>query len=265
MSKIPSEQERNQETGPNSTWPTTPVSGGRPIAYQPKGGFSFQSYLLGFCTAIILVLAGAAGYFFFSRPNSVVTTAPGGEPTATPATTDTATNPASPAVDTAPTSPASPAGATPTPELTGGVAAPAPTTPVTTGSPLRLNLETIRNTNGVSMQVTGFSFGADNTMLADVTVINSSNRRIGLNFASGGEGKGIRLADNLNTIYAFVVPDDNKGLDLEAGASLKGQFAFRGPLVSGATSLTLTTNAGRASSSLNNRFGPKFEFKIPLQ
>jgi hypothetical protein len=123
--------------------------------------------------------------------------------------------------------------------------------------PLELRLEQA-NKDGVKVKVTRITFQSSQ-ILVQLVVTNASPNPILL---AGSPFTGMTLTDNTGTSYNFQMPKKNRALRVEPGQTYEGQVAFLGTLVGGASSLTLTTNAG----SDGDRFVPRFEFaNIPVQ
>jgi cytoskeletal protein RodZ len=122
----------------------------------------------------------------------------------------------------------------------------------------------LRHPNGTVLEVTGMTLGADNSIKVSMITTNGSNRHIKLNSA-GGDTSGLTLKDNLGNTYPFITPKENVAISVAPGATLKGELAFRGPVESAATSLTLTTNERSGNEKGETTHVPKFVVNIPIQ
>ncbi len=117
--------------------------------------------------------------------------------------------------------------------------------------PLTLDLEQA-NDQGVSVRINRITFEPEE-ILVDLTVRNESQAMVAL---ASSPYTGMTLVDDRGTSYNFEVPERNKALQVEPGETYEGEITFVGALAGGASSLTLTTNAG----SQGDAFVPRFEF-----
>jgi hypothetical protein len=117
--------------------------------------------------------------------------------------------------------------------------------------PLDPNLEQT-NKDGVKVKVTRVTF-EPKQILVDLVATNSSSHPVVL---AGSPFTGMTLIDDKGTSYNFQAPKRNRAFRVAPGQTHEGRATFLGALVSDASSLTLTLNAG----SGGDRFVPRFEF-----
>ncbi|MCU0565307.1 MAG: hypothetical protein MUF49_01765 [Oculatellaceae cyanobacterium Prado106] len=214
-----------------------------------KPGFSFNSFLIGVLTTIILGLLGI-GFFLFKTPGLLdrLTSQPAVPAQDSARNTNSAVLPAATSETADPAAPQNPGVAAP-------VAAP------NAGSQDNLNI-VVRHANGTTLTVNSLTLGSD-TITVGFSAINGHGEMIRLN-DSGKPDNGLILKDNLGNQYNFAVPTPNGKLEISPGTTLKGQFVFLGKLDPAATSLTLVTNAqfGGDQDFINT---PKIEASIPVK
>ncbi|MGB3638704.1 MAG: hypothetical protein WBA39_14190 [Rivularia sp. (in: cyanobacteria)] len=112
--------------------------------------------------------------------------------------------------------------------------------------------------NGTIGRLSNISFNAENTVV-EITVTNGFRYNIYLNFY----GKGVVLVDDLGNKYNLKPPFDNPDLQIESGATFKGELVFQGGVTTKANNLTLITNNQIGSDQPSTR-RPKMEFYIPI-
>lgn len=120
-----------------------------------------------------------------------------------------------------------------------------------------LNLQ-VNHPNGSTARLTQLTFGEDN-IVATLAVTNGHDNRIQLNSSDG-----MVMTDNLGNQYNLAAPPNNETISIDPGTTLKGQFAFKGRLAPGATSVALTTN-NKYGGDQNYSNNPKMSFNVPLQ
>jgi outer membrane protein OmpA-like peptidoglycan-associated protein len=81
-----------------------------------------------------------------------------------------------------------------------------------------------------------------NAVLVDIRFVNPTAYPMSLN------QQGIWLVDDLGTTYRFVPSPQNPAADVPAGSSMSGQLSFPGVVPSGASRVTLVTNADDPTS-----------------
>jgi hypothetical protein len=139
-----------------------------------------------------------------------------------------------------------------------------------------LDLE-MRTPGGVTLTVSRLSF-EDGDIFVDAGVVNSSSDDV--TFHGGNDGalrsKRLRLVDDAGNEYDFVEAtyDESSpflgtgGIDLAPGESIRGTFAFRGPLSGEPGRISLVTNVHAADIDgfdLDSQTaGPYPEFVVPF-
>lgn len=100
----------------------------------------------------------------------------------------------------------------------------------------------VRHPNGTTFRMTEIRFEG-NDIFVDAEIINGYSRTITL-FADPVWGERLRLVDEDGETYSYIpAGEGDPDIDLAAGESIEGTFAFRGPLHGQPRQLTLAVNA----------------------